>query len=74
MVETASLIGLIVAMGELAKKSGIPKRFIPLLDVVLGLSFTIGMAKAIDFNILKQGLMIGLSAAGFYDLKKPFKK
>lgn len=72
-------VALIIGLAELAKNLGLPKRFIPLFDVVLGLmsgilvygfEYKLGVVKG-----LMLGLAIGLSACGLFSgIKNVLKK
>jgi hypothetical protein len=63
-------IALIIGIAEMLKKIGFPSKYIPLLDVIIGLvggivvygiSFNYGIIKGIML-----GLAIGLSACGLF--------
>lgn len=63
-------IGLIIGLAEIAKKIGLPHRWIPILDLVLGLIsgiFVFGLAQGygILYGVL-MGLVMGLSACGLF--------
>jgi hypothetical protein len=68
----ALIIPVIVFVEEVFKKIGLPSKYIPVINVALGL-FT-GIVFNLD-DIVKGitiGIVLGLSAGGFYDLiKKP---
>lgn len=61
-LQFASLIPIAVALVEVAKRTGLPTRFAPLLAVVLGLLGTVALG---HFDIIN-GVVVGLSAAGLY--------
>jgi len=70
----ALIVPVIVFIEEVFKKIGIPNRYIPAINVVLGL-FT-GIVFNLD-DIVKGvtvGIILGLSAGGFYDLITKSKK
>lgn len=63
-------VALIIGLAELAKNLGLPKRFIPLFDVVLGIisglvvygyEYHLGLIRGFML-----GLAIGLSACGLF--------
>lgn len=61
------LIPLIIGLVELLKFFNIPKQFIPVASIVLGL--TLGIVYVYPGNLkagVLVGLMIGLSASGMY--------
>ncbi len=61
------LIPIITGLCELGKQLGIPKRWIPLLSLALGLFF--GVFYVSPSNVLEgvlQGIVIGLSSIGLY--------
>lgn len=64
-VQTTITIGL----AEVYKRLGLPKRFIPLVDLFLGLIISIitglSTGKTI-INCVMDGLIVGLSACGLY--------
>lgn len=62
-----AMIPIITGLCELAKQLGVPKKWIPLLSVVLGVFF--GVFYVSPSNVLEgvlQGLVIGLSSIGLY--------
>ena len=66
----AAQIALIIGLAELAKKSGMPTRWIPLLDLVLGVLSGILVFGVLLGNGIAQsipvGLALGLSACGLF--------
>jgi ribose/xylose/arabinose/galactoside ABC-type transport system permease subunit len=64
-IQGIGIISLIMGLTELAKQMGVPNRFLPLLNLVLGLigGFII-QRETIPAIIM--GLMMGTSAAGIY--------
>ncbi|NLW43792.1 MAG: hypothetical protein GXY92_01250 [Syntrophomonadaceae bacterium] len=61
-------IPIINGLAEVAKRAGLPNRYVPLLAVILGLIAGIGLRNpqdSITVAIL-EGLVIGLSAVGLY--------
>ena len=66
----AAQIALIIGLAELAKKIGFPTRFVPLLDLVLGMisgvvvfGFVLGYGVAVGIIL---GIAMGLSACGLF--------
>ena len=73
MVEITLIIGVVVAMTQLAKPV-ISAKYLPalslLLGIVTGIFYVDGDMKMRIFN----GIVIGLSAAGLFDQSKFFTK
>jgi hypothetical protein len=64
----ALIIPVIVFFEEIFKKLGLPNRYIPVVNLILGVST--GIIFNLD-DIVKSitiGIVLGLSAGGFYDL------
>lgn len=63
-------VGLIIGIAEIIKRLGLPKKYIPLVDVALGLLsgicvYGIGLEYGVINGILI-GLAMGLSACGLF--------
>jgi len=75
MLEFASFVCLIMVIAQTWKKLGLNADLIPILNVILGLILSLIFFSELEFLYrVKQGLMIGLSATGTYDIGKCFKK
>lgn len=63
-------IGLIIGLSELFKKAGVEAKFIPLVDVGLGLISGIGIyGIGLNYGVIKGiliGLAMGLNACGLF--------
>ncbi|MGS2746004.1 holin [Bacillus zanthoxyli] len=74
MVSLAVMIGIIVGLSQISKTIGLQKKYVPLLNltlgIVLGVLFLDGDIKTNVF----QGIIIGLSASGLFDHTKIIKK
>ncbi|MFC8055356.1 holin [Bacillus cereus] len=74
MVSLAVMIGIVVGLSQIAKTMGSQTKYIPLLNltlgIVLGVLFLDGDIKTNVF----QGIIIGLSASGLFDHTKIMKK
>lgn len=73
MFEIASIIAVIVGLGQLAKMY-MPQKYIPILSLVLGIVFGVFF---LDSSLQEQiftGIIIGLSASGLYDQSKLITK
>lgn len=58
---------MIMAISELVKRSGLNPKFIPILNLVLGLASGIIYISPTDLKMgIVQGLIMGLTAGGFY--------
>jgi len=71
-------IALIVGVAEIVKRLGLEKRFVPVLDIVLGLTcgicvYTLSMGYPVYQGILI-GLALGLSACGLFSGIKNFSE
>lgn len=75
MFEIGVLVAVIVALGQLFKNSGVSARFIPIINVVLGV---LGGLFFLDVSSIQDsiiyGLMIGLGASGLFDVSKVVTK
>lgn len=61
------LVALLVGLSELLKRSGMPKRIVPIATVVLGIAAGIVYVSPDDAkNGVLVGLSIGLAAIGLY--------
>ena len=79
LLSPIGLTALVIGLAELCKKCGLPSKWIPLVDVILGLfggifvfglEFNYGMLKGVVI-----GLAIGLSACGLFSgIKNVLKK
>jgi hypothetical protein len=72
MIEFGVLVGVIVGISEVIKKlEYIPSKFIPIVNIVLGLAGGMLYLHPGDImNGIIQGLVLGLTAGGFYSSVK----
>jgi hypothetical protein len=73
MLEFGIIIAVLIGLGQVAKQLGLPNKYIPVMNLVLGV--TIGLIGGLgsDLSIVEQivtGSVIGLTASGLYDQKK----
>ena len=64
--------GVIIALNQLFKKLGLPDKYCPIVNMVLGF-IAIFPLMDLGLNLLPAivgSLMIGLSAGGLYDIKR----
>lgn len=70
LLTPASQVAIIIGLAEVAKRAGLDTRFIPLLDLILGLCsgiFVFGMMLGEGIgNGVVIGLALGLSACGLF--------
>jgi len=75
MVEFSTMIGIVMGISQLLKKRGLDPRVIPIFNVLLGTGISLLYSNDFDFlESIQQGLIIGLSASGVYDVCVSFKK
>lgn len=70
MLEVGVVISVLVGVGQMVKKIGMAEKYIPLMNLGLGIVSGLTM---IDGTVPEQvimGAMIGLSASGLYDQSK----
>lgn len=71
MVEIAVIIAVLIGFSEVAKKMGLPEKYVPLMNLVLGIvAGMVGGFGVTLFESILTGAIIGLSASGLYDQKK----
>lgn len=70
-------IGVIIGLAEVGKQIGLPKKWIPLFDLILGIGIGIliyGYAQGLGLiNGLVLGTALGLSACGLFSGIKNFR-
>ena len=60
------IVPVIMALAELAKRTGLNAKYIPLLDIILGLIAGFVYLSADPKEAIFLGLMMGLTASGLY--------
>lgn len=61
------LVAIIVALSEFCKKVGVNPKFIPIINLLLGVVGGIIYLNPADLKIgILEGLIMGLTAGGFY--------
>jgi hypothetical protein len=73
MFEVAFLIGVVVALTQLAKQF-VTTKYIPLVSLALGIVAGIFYVGGDIKEQIMWGIVIGLSASGLYDQSKVLKK
>lgn len=74
MIDFGILIALIISLMEVVKGFSLPKRFLPLISLMMGV---LGALLILDYDIVTNviyGLMMGLAASGLFDQSKILKK
>ena len=70
LLTPAAQVALIIGLAELVKRAGLDSRYIPIVDVILGLiSGIVVYGMAMDHGIINGvmlGLAFGLSACGLF--------
>ena len=71
----AILVGVIVGVGKILTEIGVPKKVIPVLNLTLGMAFGLifALGDTMQLSALN-GVIVGLTASGLYDLTKIVKK
>lgn len=74
MFEITVMIGVVVGLSQIAKKVGMQTKYVPLLNLTLGIMLgVLFLSQDIKTNVF-QGIIIGLSASGLFDHTKIIKK
>ncbi|PHE16438.1 holin [Bacillus toyonensis] len=74
MVGLAVMIGIVVGLSQIVKTIGLQTKYVPLLNVTLGIVLGVLFLDGdIKTNVF-QGIIIGLSASGLFDHTKIMKK
>ncbi|PGC81418.1 holin [Bacillus toyonensis] len=74
MVSLAVMIGIVVGLSQIGKTIGFQTKYVPLLNVTLGIALgVLFLGGDIKTNIF-QGIIVGLSASGLFDHIKIMKK
>lgn len=70
LITPVAQVGLIIGLAEVLKKSGVPSRWIPIADLVMGLISGIGFYGYAEGHGLANGVLVGLalglSACGLF--------
>jgi len=67
-MEQATIVALIIALTELAKRLGFPPKFAPFISMAIGVGFAMLTIVSVDSAI--QGIIMGLMASGLWDVGK----
>ena len=66
MIEASAMVAVIVGMAEAVKRLGLPARFVPLLNIGLGVAATCAFGDAMLAENVFAGVVTGLTASGLY--------
>jgi hypothetical protein len=67
ILERTAIVAVIVGLGEVAKMNGLIPKFVPILNLTLGVVAGILYSDNADITIkVFEGLMMGLMAGGLY--------
>jgi len=68
------MVGIVMAISQLFKKTGLNPRVIPIFNVLLGTGLSLLYFNNLGIlESIQQGLLVGLSASGMYDVCTSFK-
>ncbi|GEK57134.1 hypothetical protein CHL76_02265 [Marinococcus halophilus] len=70
MIEMGIIIAVITALGEGIKKAGVPKKFMPVVSIVLGVTGGLFFVDGDVANQVFYGVAMGLGASGLFDISK----
>ncbi|MDZ5606863.1 holin [Bacillus pseudomycoides] len=74
MISLAVMIGIVIGLSQIAKTIGLQTKYIPLLNLTLGIALgVLFLGGDLKTNVF-QGIIIGLSASGLFDHTKILKK
>jgi hypothetical protein len=74
MVSLAVIIGIVVGLSQIVKTIGLQTKYVPLLNLTLGIVLGVLFLGGDIKNNVFQGIIIGLSASGLFDHTKIIKK
>ncbi|MEH6979130.1 MULTISPECIES: holin [Bacillus] len=70
MIEISVMIAVVVGLSQVAKTIGLQTKYIPLLNLTLGIVLgVLFLPQDLKMNVF-QGIIIGLSASGLFDHTK----
>ncbi len=70
MLEEAIILAIVVGLTEVAKKIGLDGRIVPVFAVVLGIGIAFIANLGGAWDVALQGLIVGLTAIGAYEVGK----
>ncbi|GIW63195.1 MAG: hypothetical protein KatS3mg090_1021 [Patescibacteria group bacterium] len=63
------LIPSIIVLNQVLKEVGVPSRFIPLVNILMGVVAMV-LIEGFSVETVLEGIVVGGAAGGLYDLKK----
>jgi len=73
MIEFSAMVGLVIVVAQIGKKMGLSADLIPLLNICVALALSLIFFSGLETSYrVQQGILIGLSASGIYDVGKCF--
>ena len=71
MIESVAILtAIIVGLSEILKNVGVKSKWIPVANLVMGVVFSFVFVDAAWHQLILTGIVVGLSASGFYDNSK----
>ena len=74
IAKPGALLGIIIALAEVIKQLGVPAKFIPLVDIALGVAISLvtnAKEQGIPHSVIT-GVALGLSSCGAFSGVKNF--
>ena len=69
MIDFGAMVCIVMCVAQLWKKSGLKKELIPLLNLLVGLLLSFIWFGDLSYpELIQQGLIVGLSASGVYEV------
>ena len=66
MIEMSAIVAGIIGLAEAAKGFGLPAKWVPLLNLVLGIAGVCGLNGGVAPELVFSGVVAGLTASGLY--------
>lgn len=70
MLEEVVIIAIVIGITQVAKQLGMPNRFSPVLAIICGIGIAFVATMGGFWEVVLQGVIVGLTAAGLWDLGK----
>ena len=75
MIEFTTMACIVMGIAQLMKKLNVKNKWLPFVNVFVAMALSLIWKTELTLTMrLQQGLLIGLSASGIYDLCIGFKK
>jgi len=66
IIETSAIIAVIVGISEAVKHAGFPHKWVPLLNIALGVAAMLFLNQDVPAINAWNGILMGLTACGLY--------